>query len=312
MYTASTGLEPRAARFSVGVLRVSLYADTVETIPIGSRVLTIGRLPDNELVLGHPSVSRHHAELRLGSNGLLLTDLGSGGGTFVGNTRLLANQPIVLEQGDRVEIGPYTLVYEIPTPLSPTPPVPAPTLEPTWSPPSLDEDVIPEVQRRETFAVPIPDVSSPSLYLQQLPVLFHDNEFLRRFLLVFESVWEPLEWRHNLLPLYFAPSTCPAEFLPWLASWLHLALNPFWPEQRQRQLLAEAMELYRWRGTVYGMTRMIEVCTGVTPVITQTQPFVFRIAISIPSGSDTRPEFIEELVRAHKPAHVGYVLEVTS
>jgi phage tail-like protein len=294
------------------VLRVSLYADVVETVPIGGRVLTIGRLPDNALVLSHPKVSRHHAELRVAANGALLTDLGSSAGTFVGGTRLLANQPVVLEPGDRVEIGPYSILYEISTPLAPTPPAPRPPVEPTWTPPTLDEDVIPEVQRRETFDVPTPDPASPSLYLQHLPVLFHDNEFLRGFLLVFESVWEPLEWRQSLLPQYFAPSTCPATFLPWLASWLHLTLNPFWPEQRQRQLLAEAMELYRWRGTAYGMTRMIEVCTGITPVITQPQPFVFRIVVSIPSGSDARPELIEELVRAHKPAHVGYVLEVTT
>jgi phage tail-like protein len=183
--------------------------------------------------------------------------------------------------------------------------------EPIWRPPTHDEDVLPTLQRRETYAVPVPEKSSASLFLAHLPILFQDNDFLRRLLLIFESVWEPLEWRQNHLPLYFSPSTCPASFLPWLASWLNLSLNPFWPEERQRRLLSEAMELYRWRGTVYGVTRMIEICTGLTPVITQSEPFVFRIAVTIPPGSDARAELIEELVRAHKPAHVGYVLEVS-
>src|SRR5215467_950258 len=310
MYTASTGLETRAAPFGVGVLRVSLYADVVETVTVTSRVLRIGRLPDNELALSDPRVSRYHAELRLGANGAQLTDLDSSGGTLVGGTRLLPNQPVVLEHGDKIEIGPYTLVYEITQAIAP-PPSLVPVVEPTWHPPTHDEDAPPNLQRRATHAVPTPEPASASQYLQHLPVLFHDNDFLRRFLLIFESVWEPLEWRQDLLALYFSPSTCPAAFLPWLASWLNLSLNPFWPEQRQRRLLAEAMDLYRWRGTVYGMTRMIEVCTGLTPVITQTEPFVFRIAVRIPPGSDARPEFIEELVRAHKPAHVGYVLEVS-
>ena len=83
-------------------------------------------------------------------------------------------------------------------------------------------------------------------------------------------------------------------------------------EEAFRALVAEAMELYRWRGTAYGMTRMLEVCTGITPTITEdpAQPYTFRIAMRIPSGHDVRREVIEELVRAHKPAHVGYVLEV--
>src|SRR5262249_13840801 len=125
MYTASTGVETRAAPFGVGVLRVSLFADVVETVTIGGRVLTIGRLPDNELAPSHPSVSRHHAELRMAANGALLTDLGSSAGTFVNANRLLPNQPVVLEHGARVEIGPYTLVYEISTEIPSPPSLPA-------------------------------------------------------------------------------------------------------------------------------------------------------------------------------------------
>jgi phage tail-like protein len=42
--------------------------------------------------------------------------------------------------------------------------------------------------------------------------------------------------------------TSPASWLGWLASWLNLTVNPHWPEDRQRRLLDEVMELYRWRG----------------------------------------------------------------
>jgi hypothetical protein len=79
-------------------------------------------------------------------------------------------------------------------------------------------------------------------------------------------------------------------------------------------MLAEAMELYRWRGTPYGLSRMLEVCTGVTPTITEDVrvPYVFRISVRVPPDSRVRPEVIDRLVQAHKPAHVGYVLEVTT
>ena len=77
------------------------------------------------------------------------------------------------------------------------------------------------------------------------------------------------------------------------------------------------MELYSWRGTRYGLARMIEVCTGLTPVITESlsQPYVFHIRVTLPPGSPGETidkALIEELIQAHKPAHAGYVLEVTT
>ncbi|HLI05075.1 MAG TPA: phage tail protein I [Ktedonobacteraceae bacterium] len=154
-----------------------------------------------------------------------------------------------------------------------------------------------------------------SIYLGFLPDIFQEDDFLRRFLHIFEDIWEPLEQRQDHIGMYFDPRTCPASFLPWLASWLDLPFNPRWPEARHRRLLSAAMELYSWRGTAYGLTRMIEVCTGLTPLIRElpSQPFVFQIRIIMPPGASAEAvdkAFIEELIQAHKPAHAGYVLEV--
>ena len=117
--------------------------------------------------------------------------------------------------------------------------------------------------------------------------------------------------------MYFDPHTCPASFLPWMASWLHLPFNPHWPEARHRRLLAQAMELYSWRGTRYGLIRMIEVCTGLTPEIrnSSSQPYVFHIRITMPPGASSETldkALIEELIQAHKPAHAGYILEINT
>ncbi len=310
----------RAPTVAVGVLTVQLEGTLVETVALTGRVLTIGRLPDNGLVLQHPSVSRHHAEVHVEPGGTVITDVGSSSGTVVGGTRLLPNQPALLEAGVDVQIGPYVLTYEAATPLqlSPPPPTGAPSSPPygvpsVYTPPRpAAEEPLPDVRPRPTFPRPLP-AAAPSRYLQHLPAIFQENEFLGRMLLIFEALWEPLEQRQDHIALYYDPRTAPAGYLSWLASWLHLDLNPHWPEERRRLLLSEAMELYRWRGTAYGLTRMIEVCTGLTPSITDdaAQPFTFRIAVRLPPGSDVRPEFIEELVRTHKPAHVGYSLEIS-
>ena len=294
-------------------LVVSLEGSVVQTVPLGERVLTIGRLPDNGLVLAHQSVSRHHAELRVSSTEVVLTDLDSSSGTFVGGTRLLPNQPWVLEPGVPARVGPFdlTLIRQVPEPSVPRRPhdVEVPLPRPIGQ---FGDDVEVTVVARPTYALEAPSTTR-SRYLKHLPAAFQENEFLGRMLLIFETIWEPLEQRQDHFPMYFDPRTCPASFIPWFASWLGLTVDPHWPEDRRRELLAEATELYRWRGTPYGLTRMIEVCTGLTPTVREdpAQPFVFNLTVRIPPGSTVRREVIEDLVRVHKPAHVGYVLEVT-
>jgi phage tail-like protein len=142
-------------------------------------------------------------------------------------------------------------------------------------------------------------------------VIFQESDYLGRFLLIFESIWEPLEQRQDHVALYFDPRTCPASFLPWLASWLDLSLKAHWPEMRRRRLLEEALDLYRWRGTAYALVRIIEVCTGLTPEITEApaQPLVFTVSITVPPGSSVDKDLIEDLIKEHKPAHAGYRLE---
>ena len=308
----------------MGQLIVEIQGAVVATVPLNLPVLTIGRTPDNGLSLPHPDVSRHHAEVRLTDDGPIFTDVGSSNGTVVAGARLLPYQPLPLIDGLVIQIGPFSLTYRAPQAASqgdvadaaplvqeaPAASSPAPSPLASLPPPPL-----PVVKRRPTSAVPL--ARGPvSQYLRDLPVIFEsngDNDFLGRFLLIFESLWEPLEQRQDHLALYFDPRTTPATFLPWLAGWLSLAVDTHWPEERVRRLLAEGMDLYRWRGTAYGLTRMIEVCTGLTPQIGERAgaPFVFHVSVATPPGGSVDRDLIEGLILAHKPAHAGYLLEVT-
>ncbi|MGZ8414213.1 MAG: phage tail protein I [Gemmatirosa sp.] len=342
MRTASTAPNGSYRPPGLGTLVVSMEGTAIQAVPLADRVVTIGRLPENVITLPHQAVSRRHAEVRVEGAGALLTDVGSAGGTFVDGVRLAASQPFALEPGSSARIGPYVLTYTpAPQPAVPAfidPPAaahvgnghadgvddpsahapfaraaadPVDRLPMRYGRAALLEEEAPPVESRRRWPAPV--AGGPlSHYLLDLPALFQENDFLGRMLLIYESIWEPLERRQDHLPLYFDPRTCPAELLPWLARWLELQLDPHWPESRRRALVAEAMELYRWRGTAYGMTRMLEVCTGITPTITEdpAQPYTFRIRMRIPVGQDVRREVVEELVRAHKPAHVGYVLEL--
>src|SRR5579859_7046935 len=76
-----------------------------------SNVLTIGRAPDNQLVLQDQQASSHHAELRPDAQGYLLVDVNSRNGTFVNEQRLLPQTPRLLISGDVIRVGDTRLTY---------------------------------------------------------------------------------------------------------------------------------------------------------------------------------------------------------
>jgi hypothetical protein len=82
---------------------------TSRTIAFDGRPLTIGRAPDNRLVLGDGRASRHHARIDGRRGTLILADLGSTNGSFVNDRRV---QSVALGAGDRIRIGTTALVVE--------------------------------------------------------------------------------------------------------------------------------------------------------------------------------------------------------
>lgn len=83
--------------------------------PDGSRVavtggLSLGRTPDNALMLADARVSRRHALIHpQGAEGCWLVDLGSRNGTYVNQRRV--GRPVRLHDGDHIQVGPFALVF---------------------------------------------------------------------------------------------------------------------------------------------------------------------------------------------------------
>lgn len=72
-------------------------------------ILTIGRLPECDLALDSPLVSREHAKLYCGSTGIEIEDLHSTNGTFV-NGRQISDK-VRLERGDRIAIASFIFLF---------------------------------------------------------------------------------------------------------------------------------------------------------------------------------------------------------
>lgn len=142
---------------------------------------------------------------------------------------------------------------------------------------TFDEKVKPTITQMK---IHYPRIS----YLRYLPAIYQENpaskEFLERFLSIFETTSYDLETRISHIYKYFDPDTVPPNFLNWLASWLNVALEEDWQEEKKRQLIQEAYSLYKQKGTPSGIERLIEIYTGKKPVLLEhskiEKPMVLR------------------------------------
>ena len=78
------------------------------THPLTKPAITIGRLPECDVVVDDPGASRQHARISRTDSRFVITDLGSTNGTLVNGEPI---QEHLLEHGDRVTIGETMLEF---------------------------------------------------------------------------------------------------------------------------------------------------------------------------------------------------------
>jgi predicted component of type VI protein secretion system len=74
-----------------------------QTFVLDQDLLTLGRDPNNIIVINDPQISRHHARVTRQGDWMVLEDIGSTNGTFVNGIRLA--KPHTLANGDVVGLG---------------------------------------------------------------------------------------------------------------------------------------------------------------------------------------------------------------
>jgi len=76
-------------------------------VPVGAKEVSIGRSPENGIVIDNPAVSHFHARVFNEEGRIMLEDFGSLNGTFVNGQRV---KMVTLKPGDSVAIGKHTIV----------------------------------------------------------------------------------------------------------------------------------------------------------------------------------------------------------
>ena len=92
------------------LLVVKLKDRPLKTYPFTGKEMTIGRLPQNDIVIDNLSVSRNHAVVSSTKSGFTITDLGSKNGTFLNGKQI---DKAELHNGDTIAIGKYQITFKI-------------------------------------------------------------------------------------------------------------------------------------------------------------------------------------------------------
>lgn len=79
------------------------------TLAITTRGVTVGRGADNVVVLSDPLISRNHLRLDWDGQQVMVTDLGTANGTFLGDRRLAPQIAVRWEADDWLRVGPFWL-----------------------------------------------------------------------------------------------------------------------------------------------------------------------------------------------------------
>ena len=314
--------------------------------------LTIGRAGDNDLTLNHAQLSRQHARIFWKEGQFWIEDLNSSNGAWVNDARIRPSVPQQLRPGDVIRLGPYLLTFT--NLLTPPPPLPVDPVFRQELPPAteqrVEQAVLPPpdasaappliaVEREASVgytngnvttpppsAPPQPLVAAPnndypvgiprqrSSWLNYLPAIYADDEFLGRYLLIFESILDPIIWMIDNFDLYLTPDLAPEEWLRWMASWFDLLIIPDLPSERQRAIVGQLGWLFLRRGTRSGLERLLELYFGVRPEIIENRAEPGHFVVKLPlSESNVRVgrEVVEQLIASQKPAFASHTLETT-
>lgn len=183
-----------------------------------------------------------------------------------------------------------------------------------------------------------PTVSGISVYrtrnssLQFLPAAYLEDpegaSTLDRLLSLTDTIHDEIETRIEEFPMQLGPESADPEFLPWLASWFDLAFDPSWSLAQRRRILGEIVDLYRWRGTKRGLTKLLALHIGLEaglPRIVenrcgrtrpeferwvgQSDPCAFTVLLPVTSIQNRGDaEVIDRLLRQNSPAHTDFCL----
>lgn len=176
-------------------------------------------------------------------------------------------------------------------------------------------------------------VRPKSSYLDFLPTIYRQVDFVGRFLSIFEQAFDPAVQTLETLWAYLDPITAPKTLLPFLAHWVAWDTD-IRGIDRQRFLIRNCLTLYRWHGTRYGLRLYLHLYTGlsleqinITEIFEQGfvlgttfigedsmlgggRPYHFIVELFPESTKQLDQQVVRKIIESQKPAFCTYDLNI--
>lgn len=173
----------------------------------------------------------------------------------------------------------------------------------------------------------IEDVTSPRPIGGLLPAMYRElDPNVLRLTEALDDVIAPVWMVLDSLEAYFDPAVAPVDFVLMLAEWVGLPVDDNWRDDQMRRLVADAVDMYRWRGTRRGVIALVEAYTGITPDVVETGGTIWRAAQGAPAPGSPSPGVrvrvrlpadanedlsrLTRLIAESVPAHVPVTVEI--
>ena len=171
-------------------------------------------------------------------------------------------------------------------------------------------------------------------YLNFLPALYREVDFVGRFLSIFEQAFDPAVQTLETLWAYLDPITAPEALLPFLAHWVAWEMDSSWDIERQRLLIRNCLTLYRWHGTRYGLRFYLHLytglpleqikireifeqgfvlgttCIGENSMLGGGRPYHFIVELYPERLNQVEQQLVREIIERQKPAFCTYELDI--
>jgi phage tail-like protein len=158
--------------------------------------------------------------------------------------------------------------------------------------------------------------------INQLPVGMTDDDFLVRYLGIFQALADTVIEQVDNLPKMFDPSVAPDEMVRTMAQWLGVEwVDSSLPDRVQREIVRRYAELIQWRGTKTGVRMLLELLTDDDVEVRDTGGVFHEgespgapshVRLNVVSSGWNRTDDLIRIVRAELPATVTFDMWVGS
>jgi phage tail-like protein len=156
--------------------------------------------------------------------------------------------------------------------------------------------------------------------VHQLPVGMIEDDFLVRFVSIFQELADTVVGQIDNLPHMFDVTVAPPAMVRALGRWIGLDwVDPSLPDALQRRIVTEYFSMLRWRGTQRGMRQLLELISEAPAVVEETGGLYLEgecpadaghVVLRVESSGWATDDDLLRIVRAELPASVTFELLV--